>query len=651
MFEPEELFSAAASLDLLSEEERVQFRDKNALDIAQSPSSKTLIISGPGTGKSTLFKKRIDHWLREDPLGRVLALSFVKKLVIDLQSDIEGDSSLSDEQKSKVSVLTLHGYARSIVERNHGTVRLRFRPHLKIIDSDWQEVVWTDALLVSGFREEDYPWKKFEKQLHDSGFLPSEDWKTLRGNYYAICKYYNAAGFADLIIHARVALSENTNLDEHEYFIVDEFQDFNQAEEMLIRELISKATGTLLVGDDDQVLYEKIKSGKASIIRQAYKDESLANAMLPFGSRGSFHIAKTAAHFIQHADESERIEKIYLPLSTDASTQKVQIISCPNPQTSVDYIAKFIEEHREELELRKKALTERKAKDPFLLILARSKELKFYAAKDPSKDARLTLLSMISEFGKEERKFSSDYYKLLTYYSLAKHPDNNYVFRKVLSYETTAETILPLLKLGLETEVGFSQMIEKKVIIQTLEKSRRIEAVMESDSPTAEKVKKIEAEISLENPQTLIEDLERQAVSEASMQSAELEEDERAELEEQKAAQMSAIELMSIVGSKGLSADHVIVLGFDDVNMRGTTRNAFYVAMTRARKSLHLLTTSGAGGAQKPHDFVDELPTDHVDFHKYLKSKRELTPLADRENFKRYFRSLNYAKSINRKKK
>lgn len=194
-------------------------------------------------------------------------------------------------------------------------------------------------------------------------------------------------------------------------------------------------------------------------------------------------------------------------------------------------------------------------------------------------------------------------------------------------------------------------MIEKKVIIQTLEKSRRIEAVMESDSPTAEKVKKIEAEISLENPQTLIEDLERQAVSEASMQSAELEEDERAELEEQKAAQMSAIELMSIVGSKGLSADHVIVLGFDDVNMRGTTRNAFYVAMTRARKSLHLLTTSGAGGAQKPHDFVDELPTDHVDFHKYLKSKRELTPLADRENFKRYFRSLNYAKSINRKKK
>jgi superfamily I DNA/RNA helicase len=45
---------------------------------------------------------------------------------------------------------------------------------------------------------------------------------------------------------------------------------------------------------------------------------------------------------------------------------------------------------------------------------------------------------------------------------------------------------------------------------------------------------------------------------------------------------------MTMAGSKGLSAHHVIVLGCDDVNMSYTTPLTFFVALTRARESLHL---------------------------------------------------------------
>ena len=65
------------------------------------------------------------------------------------------------------------------------------------------------------------------------------------------------------------------------------------------------------------------------------------------------------------------------------------------------------------------------------------------------------------------------------------------------------------------------------------------------------------------------------------------------------------MELMTIVGSKGLSADHVIIIGFDNVNIGWVTGNAFYVAMTRARHSLHIITALKAGGAACPHDFLD----------------------------------------------
>jgi ATP-dependent exoDNAse (exonuclease V) alpha subunit len=40
----------------------------------------------------------------------------------------------------------------------------------------------------------------------------------------------------------------------------------------------------------------------------------------------------------------------------------------------------------------------------------------------------------------------------------------------------------------------------------------------------------------------------------------------------------------------------VIIIGFDNVNMSWVTRNAFYVAMTRARRSLHIVTALKAGG-------------------------------------------------------
>lgn len=638
------------SLDALTDDKRTEFRNENALAIAQDSSERMLIVSGPGTGKSTIFKQRIDYWLKKSPLARVLALSFVKKLVVDLENDIQGDDKLKEDQKEKIDVLTLHGYARSVVERNHGIARLTFKPYLKIIDGYWQEMVWQDALIVSELSDDkDYFWGKFKKQLYDSGFLPSEQWTLLRRNYYAICKYYNAAGFADLIIHARVALSENVTLKNHEYFIIDEFQDFNKAEEKLINELTSGATGVLIVGDDDQVLYDKLKSGRASIIRDAYRDESLTNAMLPFCSRSVFHIAKTASYFIQQKHESDQIEKIYLPLSTDTNCQKVQIVGCSDPLAAVDYVARFVDENRTEIEARRDTLSHGTAKDPFLLILTPSRKLNFYTSKTPRKDAREALKKIVAEFAQEESKLSEDYYKTITYYSLAKYPDNNYTFRKVLSYEESLDVILPLLKTGLETGVDFSQMTNS-VIVTVLEKCNRIKFIIESNLSIIEKIKKIKEEITLNDENVLKRDLERQALNESVLQSVEFEEEERAELEELKASQMSAIELMSITGSKGLSADHVIIIGFDDVNMSWVTRNAFYVGLTRARKSLHIITAASAGGAQHPHGFLDDLPVDNVEFYKYVRSTHQKTLLATRDDFKRYFRGLSYAKSQSQKK-
>lgn len=641
-FDAANLKKIGADLEKLSDDERKKFRNENALAIAQHSSSKILIVSGPGTGKSTLFKQRINHWLLGNSSARILALSFVRKLVADLKNDIEGDEKLSEEQKGKVDVFTLHKYARRIVERNHGTAKLRFKPHFRIIDEYWMGMVWNDVILVSGLSEDkNISWKEFQEQMHNSEFDISENWKLARKTYFNLSRYYNAVGFADLIIHARMALAENPSLKDHEYFIIDEFQDFNLAEGKLINELTTSTRGLLIVGDDDQVLYDKLKSGKASLIRNMYKDTAFTNAMLPFCSRSSFHISKTAGHFIQQETEQDCIEKIYLPLSTDRNFPKIQIVGCATPMIAVDYIEKFIEDNKKSINKRKEELLRESSKDPFLLILAPSNELRFYAHKNANKK----LLKLVSEFKEESRKFSEDYYKVLNYYSLSKYPENNYTFRKVLSYELEIDKIIPLIKAGIKTGKNLCEMDDRS-ISPILDKCKQLQIIVDSKISIAGKVRKINERLIIKYPDRLKEDLKKQSMDENAVQSIEHDEEEDAELEELQISKMSSVELMTVVGSKGLSADHVIIVGFDDVNMSWITRNAFYVAITRARKSLHIISALSSGGAQKPHKFLEKLPLDNVEFYKYTKSDRKKTAFSDKDRYIRYFETLNYVKSM-----
>ena len=139
-FERSELETLRDKLDALNDNARVDYRDQNASAIARHDAKKFLIVSGPGTGKSYLFLKRIKYWCEKNADARVLVTSFVRKLVADLQNDI--DQKLNDEQKCKITALTLHKFARGIVEKNHGTRKWPLKSYFRIIGQSWKQVVW-----------------------------------------------------------------------------------------------------------------------------------------------------------------------------------------------------------------------------------------------------------------------------------------------------------------------------------------------------------------------------------------------------------------------------------------------------------------------------------------------------------------------------
>jgi superfamily I DNA/RNA helicase len=176
---------------------REAFRNRNAREIATSSPARILVVAGPGTGKSYLFLERIRDWLKRFPGERIYVSSFVRKLVRDLRSDI-GTSSLSPAEKTLVTVTTLHGLARSLLEQNGGTRELPLRPYIRIIGQAWKETVWGDALSLHRELSPE-PFSTLERQFHDRTLSSDEPWPLLRDAYFRVCRFYNAVGFADLI--------------------------------------------------------------------------------------------------------------------------------------------------------------------------------------------------------------------------------------------------------------------------------------------------------------------------------------------------------------------------------------------------------------------------------------------------------------------
>ncbi len=300
----------------------------------------------------------------------------------------------------------------------------------------------------------------------------------------------------------------------------------------------------------------------------------------------------------------------------------------------MDYIRKFIEDHKVDIDKRVTELAARHAKDAFLLILSPSKAVDFYKLNG----ARDELFKLIAAYGTETRKFSDEYYKVLNYYSLANYPTNNFTFRKVLYHEAVRrDDLLTLLTLCFSEGKPLSA-IDDKHIKNAIDKAEKVRDILDSETTVNKKVETLAEHIQIRNLNLLRQDLERDA---KRIEAIEHQDEEEAELEEIQVRQMSAVELLTIVSSKGLSADHVIIIGFDNINMNWITRNAFFVAKTRARRSLHIVTALKAGGAVRPHAFLDHLPDGHLEFSKYMKGERKRVAFPGRNEFLRYLKNLN----------
>ncbi len=498
--------------------------EKSLQEILSLEHKNKLVLGGPGTGKTFLFKNVIEN-LPENT--SILVITFINNLVDDLEK------RLSEISNHKIEVRTLHSFCKNFLLRKIHPYE--YFPELpKIIEDD-------ASLLGFDFRERklSQAFVNLEKENEGVKF------------YLSRSTYYNSVGHDDTVYRVFLYLSENNEaIPEYSQVIVDEYQDFNLFESRLI-ELISQKNKIMIAGDDDQALY-RFKFASPDFIRKLYKDKQFKSLFLPFCRRCTSVLVKAARVFILKAKEkgllNERIEKEFKCYWPDKFLDSKKYPNIFLGKCSADsVVSKHINEKI--LSIIKDENTQPSEKDePEFLIVGPPRISHYLRDVNESllKDKRIDKDIFEIEFKKESKKLSIN-----EGYEFIKKDSNSNLGWRIVMYKDRID----------------SSLKKDREIIQESLNGKSITDLLPEGYINKHKEKI--GNVSFQETKNSEDFLDKKI----------------------------KIKLTTYLGAKGLSANHVFVLGLengifpkDPTNISNDEACQFIVLLTRARRSLRILS-------------------------------------------------------------
>jgi len=246
--------------------------------IVSNLKSSTLVLAGPGAGKTHLLADRIKRLLGNGTdKGIITVLTFGKDANQHMRNKLTEPSSFNIPFKELPHISTMHSLGLEIVKEKPRDVNL-----LKINletqeDENVKRLMYRDAALILGYTEDDGKEALKCKQYGDCKKNSDEKKCQICEKYWEIMSKCNYVDFDDQILFACNILEKNpTILKKYQsrarHLLIDEYQDINAAQFRLI-ELLSRESrnGLFVVGDDAQSIYG-FRGGNPKFILRFGKD-------------------------------------------------------------------------------------------------------------------------------------------------------------------------------------------------------------------------------------------------------------------------------------------------------------------------------------------------------------------------------------------
>ena len=307
-------------------------------------SKKTFVVAGAGCGKTRVLTYRIAYLLDNGIDEKdILAFTFTNKSAFEMKERLK---ELLDYE-SEVSLSTFHSFAYKFVKLFFNV--LGFKQDFKIIDEDEKKKI-IKRILTDG----NYPLEEafVLKQISNIKSLIDLNIKNLNKRmqilkvfllYQETLKISNLMDFDDLLYFFYDLLQTNEYVQNrftyHTYVLVDECQDINKIQYEIIKLLVRKSQNIFMVGDEDQCIYS-FRGSDLNCIRDFINEEKAEVIKLEQNYRSCKNILMAANSVIKN--NSSRVDKRLYTSYNDKNYKLIISDFYTDHEESV-YIADLIE--------------------------------------------------------------------------------------------------------------------------------------------------------------------------------------------------------------------------------------------------------------------------------------------------------------------
>lgn len=230
-----------------------------------------MVLAGAGSGKTSVITRKIAYLIEQCdmPARHIAALTFTNKAAREMKERasalVKGDASRG------LTVSTFHNLGLNIIRQEYKT--LGFKPGFSIFDAEDARGLIKELMLKDGDLDNDHlnmvqgiisNWKNDQVMPgHALSKAESEGEQKIAlvyERYNQALRAYNAVDFDDLILTPVQLFIEHPEVLEKwrkkiRYLLVDEYQDTNNAQYLLVRQIVGDRGALTVVGDDDQSIY------------------------------------------------------------------------------------------------------------------------------------------------------------------------------------------------------------------------------------------------------------------------------------------------------------------------------------------------------------------------------------------------------------
>ncbi len=321
-------------------------------EAVQAAAGPTLILAGPGSGKTRVLTHRIAYlisYLGIRPFN-IMAVTFTNKAAREMEARV---AELVGANTRGMMLGTFHSICARILRREAG--ELPFDSNFVIYDTDDQKRIVKSIIREMNLDEKTYRAQNIQGKISaaKNELLLPETFAAISHTEETVKKIYtqyqktlldcNALDFDDLLLWTVYLLENNAEVRERyarrfEHVLVDEFQDTNMAQYRLVQLLSSFHRNLYVVGDPDQSIYSWRGADYRNVMRFNNDYPKAVKIILEQNYRSTQTILNTAMAVI--APNPNRDDKQLFSNLGDG--QKVSITEAFNGTEEARYVVQEI---------------------------------------------------------------------------------------------------------------------------------------------------------------------------------------------------------------------------------------------------------------------------------------------------------------------